>query len=71
MQFFNLLKGYDMVGFIDGNEICLPKNLSIGSLNPTYVVWQKKDVCILKWILVSLFERFVFTTYKLDTSKHV
>ncbi|KAG6747972.1 hypothetical protein POTOM_047864 [Populus tomentosa] len=71
MQFFNLLRGHDMTGFVDGSEACPPRNLSTGSLNPTYDVWQKKDVCLLGWILASIFERLVSTIYGLNTSKQV
>ncbi|KAL6314116.1 hypothetical protein AAG906_011854 [Vitis piasezkii] len=31
------------MGFIDGTEACPPKHIASGSLNPAYVVWQKKD----------------------------
>lgn len=50
---------------------CLPKNLASSSLNPAYVVWQKKDVCLLRWILASLSEKLVSTVYGLETSKQV
>ena len=39
MQFLNLLRGHDLVGFIDGTDAYPPKNLSSGSLNPVYIVW--------------------------------
>jgi hypothetical protein len=71
MQFLNLLRGHDMIGFIDGSEACPPRNLSTGSLNPAYDVWQKKDVCLLGWILASISERLVSTIYGLTTSKQV
>ena len=51
MQFLNLLRGQDLVGFIDGTDTCPPKNLTFGSLNSTYIVWQMKDVCLFRWIL--------------------
>ena len=50
MQFLNLLRGHDLMGFIDGTKACPPKHIASGSLNPAYVVWQKKDVCLLGWI---------------------
>ncbi|KAJ0105533.1 hypothetical protein Patl1_18983 [Pistacia atlantica] len=71
MQFLNLLRGHDLVGFIDGTAACLPKNIASGSLNPTYVVWQKKDACLLGWILASLSEKLVSITYGLETSKQI
>ncbi|KAG6751751.1 hypothetical protein POTOM_043958 [Populus tomentosa] len=71
MQFLNLLRGHDMTGFIDGSEACPPRNLSTGSLNPAYDVWQKKDVCLLGWILASISERLVSTIYGLNTSKQL
>ena len=60
-----------MIGFIDGTEACPPRNLSTGSLNPTYDVWQKKDICLLGWILASIFKRLVSTIYGLTTFKQV
>ncbi|KAJ0092460.1 hypothetical protein Patl1_27129 [Pistacia atlantica] len=71
MQFLNLLRGHDLVGFIDGTAACPPKNVAFGSLNLAYVVWQKKDVCLLGWILASLSEKLVSTVYGLETSKQV
>ena len=67
----NLLRGHDLMGFIDGTEVCPPKHIASGSLNPAYVVWQKKDVCLLGWILASLSEKLVSTIYGLETSKQV
>ena len=71
MQFLNLLRGHDMIGFINGTEACPPRDLSTGSLNPTYDVWHKKDVCLLGWILASISKRLVSTVYGLTTSKQV
>ena len=71
MQFLNLIRGHNFVGFIDGTDACPPKNLASGSLNPVYIVWQKKDVCLLGWILASLSEKLVSTVYGLETSKQV
>jgi hypothetical protein len=63
MQFLNLLRGHDLVGFIDGTEACPPKHIASGYLNPTYVVWQKKDVCLLGWILASFSEKNLFPLF--------
>ena len=71
MQFLNLIRGHDLVGFIDGTDACPPKNLASGSLNPAYIVWQKKDICLIEWILASLSEKLVSTIYGLETSKQV
>jgi hypothetical protein len=71
MQFLNLLRGHDLVGFIDGTETCPPKNLDSGLLNSAYIVWQKKDVYLLRWILASLFEKLVSTVYGMETSQQV
>ena len=38
IQFLNLLRGHDLVGFIDGTEACPSKHLVFGSLNSAYVV---------------------------------
>jgi hypothetical protein len=71
MQFLNLLRVHDLVGFINGTKACPPKNLAFGSLNSAYVVWKKKDVCLLGWILASLSEKLVSTIYGMETSKQV
>ncbi|KAG6742168.1 hypothetical protein POTOM_055456 [Populus tomentosa] len=71
MQFLNLLRGHDLVGFIDGTETCPPKSLDSGLLNSAYVVWQKKDICLLGWILASLSEKLVSTVYGMETSQQV
>jgi hypothetical protein len=71
MQFLNLPRGHDLVGFIDDTEVCPPKHLVSGSLNSAYVVWQKKDVCLLGWILASLSEKLVSTVYGMETSQQV
>jgi len=63
MQFLNLLRGHDMVGFINGTEVCPPRNLSTGSLNPAYNVLQKKDICLLVWILASISEKVGFPPF--------
>jgi hypothetical protein len=70
-QFLNLLRGHELVGFIDGTEACPLKNLAFGSLNSAYVVRKKKDVCLLGWILSSLSEKLVSTIYGMETSKQV
>ena len=49
----------------------LPKILTLGLLNSAYVVWQKKDVCLLGWILASLSEKLFFTVYGMETSQQV
>jgi len=64
MQFLNLLWGHDLVGFINGTEACPPKHIGFGSLNPAYVVWQKKDICLLGWILASFLKKTCFHYWK-------
>ncbi|KAL6329336.1 hypothetical protein AAG906_017640 [Vitis piasezkii] len=61
---------HDLMGFIDGIKLVL-QNILPRFIKSAYVVWQKKDVCLLGWILASLSEKLVSTIYGLETSKQV
>ncbi|WKA10797.1 hypothetical protein VitviT2T_028352 [Vitis vinifera] len=41
-QIVPVLKSHDLMGFVDGSEPCPSKSLD-GSLNPAYILWNKKD----------------------------
>jgi len=76
-QFIPALKSHDLLSIIDGSEACPSQFLvdSIGKLtydiNPTYLVWQKKDQFILAWLNATLDEKVFSTVYGLTTSTQV
>jgi hypothetical protein len=72
-QFMPILRGHDLLGIIDGTEPCPPKTLvnsetNEESLNPAYVLWQKRDQHLLSWIICSLTPSLVSSMYGLNTS---
>jgi hypothetical protein len=76
-QFIPALKSHDLLSIVDGSEACPTQFLvdSTGKLtsdiNPTYLVWQKKDQFILAWLNATLDEKVLSTVYGLTTSTQV
>ncbi|KAJ0038173.1 hypothetical protein Pint_23362 [Pistacia integerrima] len=74
-QFTHVLRSHDLLGIVDGSEICPNQYLvdstgkSTSDLNPDYLVWQKKDQFILAWLNSALSEKIMSTVYGLTTSK--
>jgi hypothetical protein len=72
-----ILKSHDLLGIVDGTDLCPPKFLSTSSekeeasLNPDYSLWVKNDQFILSWINVTLVESVLSTTFGLHTSHQV
>jgi hypothetical protein len=56
---------------IDGSEEAPSKLLSDNSPNPAYIIWFRKDNCVLSWLLASISEKLVSTIFNLKTSKQV
>ncbi|CAJ2644383.1 unnamed protein product [Trifolium pratense] len=58
IQFFALLTGFDLVGYIDGTTICPAKNLVAADTtttpNPAYNHWVRQDQLILHGIVSSV-----------------
>jgi hypothetical protein len=60
-QFEPILKTNGLMGIVDGSVPCPPK-LIPSSLNkttfdvsiPKYILWEKKDQCILSWFITTL-----------------
>ena len=71
-QFQPILHGNDLLGLIEGTDLCPIQFLSdegnIQTLNPTYIAWQKKDQLLPSWIIFSLSPSLVSSVYGLDTS---
>lgn len=59
-QFFTLLIGYDLLGYIDGTFPCPPKTASSSttafSLSPAYLHWFRQDKLLLNVIFASVSE---------------
>ncbi|XVF82152.1 hypothetical protein PTKIN_Ptkin16aG0021800 [Pterospermum kingtungense] len=58
-QFEALLRGYGLIGYVDGSKPCPPASVmtSAGPAeNPAYVLWRRQDHPVLHAILTSLSE---------------
>ncbi|GAV70717.1 UBN2_3 domain-containing protein, partial [Cephalotus follicularis] len=55
-QFLALLRGYDLLSYVDGTTQPPPMQLDDGSPNPPYILWHKQDQLLLSWLLSSLTE---------------
>ncbi|OVA05243.1 hypothetical protein BVC80_3011g1 [Macleaya cordata] len=60
-QFIPLLRSYELLGFVDGSNLCPPKFIKDSTtdaliLNPEFIRWQKQDQLLLSWLLSSLTE---------------
>jgi hypothetical protein len=72
-----ILKSHDLMGIVDGSELCPPQflpstaNKEEASVNLAFSLWVKKDQFILNWINITLAESVVSTIYGLQTSHQV
>ncbi|GAV81757.1 UBN2_3 domain-containing protein, partial [Cephalotus follicularis] len=55
-QFLALLRGYDLLSYVDGTAKPPPTQFDDGSSNPAYILWHKQDQLLLSWLLSSLTE---------------
>ncbi|KAL6324735.1 hypothetical protein AAG906_017075 [Vitis piasezkii] len=58
------------MGFVDGSEPCPSKSLD-GSLNPAYILWNKKDQCVLSWINATLSDKVLASVYGITSAREV
>ncbi|RVW41864.1 Retrovirus-related Pol polyprotein from transposon RE1 [Vitis vinifera] len=65
-----VLKSHDLMGFVDGSESCPSKSLD-GSLNPAYILWNKKDQCVLSWINATLSDKVLASVYGITSAREV
>jgi len=80
-QFQPILDTYGLMGIVDGSEPCplkfLPPTAGSSadkeqlSLNPEYVIWERKDQFILSWLIATLTEKVVPTIYGMNIAKQV
>ncbi|RVW58434.1 Retrovirus-related Pol polyprotein from transposon RE1 [Vitis vinifera] len=69
-QIVPVLKSHDLMGFVDGSEPCPSKSLD-GSLNPAYILWNKKDQCVLSWINATLSDKVLASVYGITSAREV
>ncbi|GAV77105.1 UBN2_3 domain-containing protein, partial [Cephalotus follicularis] len=70
-QLLALLRGYDLLSFIDGTTHPPMKTLDDGSLNPAYKTWHKQDQLLLSWLFSSLTESIHAQVIGLEISRSV
>ncbi|KAJ0077218.1 hypothetical protein Patl1_35259 [Pistacia atlantica] len=76
-QFTPVLRSHDLLGIVDGSELCPPKfaidseGKTTSDMTTDYMVWQKKDQFILAWINATLTEKVLSTVYGQNTSRRV
>ncbi|RVW61832.1 Retrovirus-related Pol polyprotein from transposon RE2 [Vitis vinifera] len=69
-QIVPVLKSHDLMGFVDGSESCPSKSLD-GSLNPAYILWNKKDQCVLSRINATLSDKVLASIYGITSAREV
>ena len=69
-QIVPVLKSHDLMGFVDGSEPCPSKSLD-GSLNPAYILWNKKDQYVLSWINATLSDKVLASVYGITSAREV
>jgi hypothetical protein len=76
-QFVPALSTHDLLGIVDGSEVC-PSKYAIdvegkltSTLNPDFLVWQKKDQFVLAWLNATHSEKVLSMVYGLNTSQQV
>jgi hypothetical protein len=76
-QFEPILKSHELMGIVDGSEPCPPKFILASDktlpeiLNPEYILWEKKDQCILIWFIATLTPQVIPIVYDCKTSAQV
>jgi hypothetical protein len=74
-QVIHILKTNDLMGFMDGSELCPPKYVLDGqgkataTLNSTFQLWNKKDQFVLSWLNATLTEKVMSTTFGVTGSQ--
>jgi hypothetical protein len=76
-QFAPALSTHDLLGIVDGSDICPSKftvdaeGKSTSTINPDFLVWQKKDQFVLAWLNATLSEKVLSMVYGLTTAHQV
>ena len=67
IQFTPALCTFDLLGIVDGSEVCPSKFVAdaegkpTSTINPAFLVWQKKDQFVLAWLNATLTEKVLST----------
>jgi len=76
-QFVPALSTHDLLGIVDGSDVC-PSKFAIdaegkptSTINPDFPVWQKKDQFVLAWLNATLSEKVLSMVYGLPTAQQV
>jgi hypothetical protein len=76
-QFPPALSTHDLLGMVDGSEVC-PSKYDVdaegkltSTLNPNFLVWQKKDQFVLAWLKATLSKKVFSMVYGLNTAQQV
>jgi uncharacterized protein YxjI len=76
-QFVPALSTHDLLGIVEGSDICPSKftvdaeGKSTSTINPDFLVWQKKDQFVLAWLNATLSEKVLSMVYGLTTAQQV
>jgi hypothetical protein len=76
-QFLPVLRSNDLLGIVDGSELCPPKHLPnvegqlSSSVNPKFILWQKKDQFVLSLLNSTLSMSVLSSVYGLCTARQV
>jgi hypothetical protein len=76
-QFVPALSTHDLLGMVYGSEICPSKFVvdaegkPTSTINPEFLVWQKKDQFVLAWLNATLSEKVLSMVYGLTTAQQV
>jgi hypothetical protein len=72
-----ILKTNDLMGFVDGSELCPPKYVlddqgkATATLSPTFLLWTKKDQFVLSWLNATLTEKVMSTTFGVTSAQQI
>ena len=73
-QFLPVLRSHDLLGFVDGTEPCpaqflpLSEGKETAELNPSYLLWTKKDQFILSCLNASLSDKVLSYVFGMTTA---
>jgi hypothetical protein len=76
-QVIPILKANDLMGFMDGSKPCPLKYVlddqgkATATLNPAFLLWNKKDQFVLSWLNATLTEKVMSTTFGVTSAQQV
>jgi hypothetical protein len=76
-QVIPILKTNDLMGFVDGSEPCPlqyvldDQGKATATLNPAFLLWNKKDQFVLSWLNATLTEKVMSSTFGVTSAQQV